>query len=84
MFAYGDTIRSFPLTVTLFCRPNTITLSGEAFSDIKMRETSPWSWSPTTPWSLILKMFMSWKETFRLLRAVPSPEDDLHQSQGGE
>ena len=30
MFGYSDTVKSSPLTVTLFCRPNTVTESEEA------------------------------------------------------
>ena len=30
MFGYSDTVRSSPLTVTLFCRSSTVTVSGQA------------------------------------------------------
>ena len=30
LLGYSDTVRSSALTVTLFCRPNTVTVSGEA------------------------------------------------------
>ena len=33
MFGYSDTARSSPLTVTLFCSPNTVTGSGEECSN---------------------------------------------------
>ena len=34
MFGYSDTVRSSPLTVTLFQCPSTVTVSGEACTEL--------------------------------------------------